>query len=151
MLGSRVEVIEPRSHVIEVITVLGEPVPVIGAGQTARIVGTFVAATVLGGHRVVTTNDTGQLVYADHDDLTQRNRAMYLTEGAWDAGVTATVTAFGPVWDSSFDLIPGEPLYVGSNGLLTQLTPTTGYLRKVAFAAEVQGIWFDPQPPIVLS
>jgi hypothetical protein len=148
--GAKVEVIEPLTRVTTVVRINGlAPVQDVMASQ--RFVVRLVAGHTLSGHRIVTTNDDGALVYADHDDMSQLNRPVWLVENAWSTGDLATAVAQGPAFETSWSWTPGLAVFIGSEGQLTQTPPSTGWLRKIASVAEVQGIWFDPQPPIVLS
>lgn len=149
--GAIVEVIEPLTRVTTVQHTVGIPPQVTEPAPVQRYVVRRATAQTMSGHRVVTTDDAGLLVYADHDDMTQLNRRLFLLENAWSAGDLATAVASGPSYESSWSWDPNRAIFLGSEGQLTQTPPSTGYLRKVAAVAEVHGIWFDPQPAIVLT
>ncbi len=110
-----------------------------------------VAGVTLSGHRAVIPDVDGTLIYADQQDSTQVNLPVYLTFSSWAQGEVATVVGIGPVEEASWDWTPLLPIYLGSNGLLTQVAPTSGFLRKVASVASPTSIWFDPQPAITLT
>lgn len=109
-----------------------------------------IAATNLSGHRVVVPNDNGEVIYADPTNPSHISRPKWFTTGAWTVGATASLTADGLVSEGTWSWIAGIPIYLGSNGLLTQTPPSSGFLQVVAEVVSSTTIDFNPHPPIVL-
>lgn len=133
------------SPIIVHVTTGGEQGPPGPAGGTI----TRTTAQILSGHRLVTTDLVGELIYADSDIAAHALRPVWVTTGAWSAGVVATVVAAGVVEESSWAWLPGLPLFVGVNGALTQTAPAATYTRRVGEALTATEISFNVQQPIV--
>lgn len=146
--GQTVEVVQPTVNVVEV-----------AAQGPSGASATFfadpkIAGVTLSGHRIVTTDEDGDLIYADNTDLTHARRVKWLTTGAVDAGLEAALLAFGEIVEPSWSWTPTEPIYLGANGLLTQVAPTTptaAYLVGVGVALTPTSMFFNPQMPIALT
>lgn len=111
-----------------------------------------VAATALGGHRLVVPRDDGQVIYADASLLEHASRPVWLTTAAWSSGATADLTASGIVVESSWSWTPGRSIYVGLDGLLTQTVPASAaFARKVADVVSSSTIQVDVSAPIILT
>lgn len=125
-----------------------------GGGDTNAVHVTRTTGMALGGHRVVTSDDDGKLVYADKGMFSDVTRAFWLTTSAWGVGELADVIAFGMVEEFSWTWTPGELIFLNSNGLMTQIPPTEldgEFLVVVAKAVTDVEIFFDPSPPIAFA
>lgn len=113
---------------------------------------TRTALAALGGHRVVTATGTGSLTYASNDTAGHLEVPLWLTLGAIAAGATGTVLAFGPVSEPSWAWTPG-PLYLGTNGLLTQTPPSSPALFsvQVGYATSPTSAFFERRASIRLT
>ena len=105
-----------------------------------------IAGQNLSGHRVV----TNEAICADQSTPSHLGCVRGITTGAAIGGDTVRIQVYGPMTDPSFDWQPG-PIYVGTNGVLTQTPPTTGWLQQVATADSPTLIFIDIQPPIALG
>ena len=118
--------------------------------QRAGVVIRRIAAIALGGHRVVAFNSSGELIYADKDTASQVKDVAGITIGAVSLGGSATVLKHGPLVELSWSWTPKQPIYCGSNGVLTQTVPTSGWARQVAFAETATKIFVELQEPVQL-
>lgn len=109
----------------------------------------LVANGAIGGHRLVIADAAGLAIYADQADPTHYGRVLGLTRGAAASGGTLDIALAGDVTEPSWTWNPG-PLWAGSNGLLTQLPSTTGWLQQVATALTATRIVLDLKQPILL-
>ena len=107
------------------------------------------AGDALGGHRAVAIVGN-EAVHADKDTAGHRGLVRGITTGAVASGGTARIQVYGPMAEPSWTWTPGQPIYVGSNGVLAQTVPTTGWLQQVAVADSATKIFVDIQPIIVL-
>lgn len=110
---------------------------------------TLVAGATLSGHRVVTKASNGTAVYADN--LTVGAEPLWLTLGAALSGADVDAQSSGVVDEPSWSWTPG-PIYLGSNGLLTQTLPgAPAFLCQVGYATSPTSIVLDRQPSIQLA
>lgn len=144
-----IEVEAPGASVVEV-EVPGSVGPAGPAGPVGSTDVERVTAATLSGHRLVVPITGGAVAYASCDDIDQPGRPIWLTTGAWEAGSTITVHTYGLVQEPSWNW-PLAPLFLGLNGFMTPVAPTTGVLRQVAVAMSPTEVFFDPQPPIILA
>lgn len=152
-------------HAFNVRAVATNPVPVTQSGSAVILVplpggqgpagqpgGSVqrITAAVLSGHRVVAPLDDGTVGYADATNLSQLSRPMWLTTAAWNQGDLATLVSDGPVTEPSWNWTPGTPIYLGSNGQLSQTeAPDAAFTLIVAEVIDATTISFRPQVPIV--
>lgn len=100
----------------------------------------------LSGGRVVAVTD-GALGYAEPSVTA----TLWLTTRAVTSPIEGDdLLSFGPLQDGG-PYVPEQPVYLASNGFLTQTAPITGVLRVVGYAIDDQTIHFDPQPGIQLA
>lgn len=84
----------------------------------------LVAATNLSALRAITTNGSGEAVYASNDTLANA-QVIGLTVNAASAGNNVTIKTNGVITDASWSWTKGT-VYLGTNGTLTQMAPTGG-------------------------
>lgn len=105
---------------------------------------TVVAAEALGGHRAVTV-DGFHASPADANELA----GVSLTSGI--VGATVDVVVKGLMEEGSWNWTPGQPVFIGSNGVLTQNPSTAGLIRRIAWAMTPTSLNVDILPPIIQS
>ncbi len=122
------------------------------AGISTDIVRT--AAITLGGHRIVSANAAGQLVYADNSDMGTMRSVIGMTLGAALAGEDATVRWAGEVEEPSWSWTANQAVYLGKNGLLTQNVPTIAdsvFLQVVGYPITATRLLLTFREPILLN
>jgi hypothetical protein len=90
----------------------------------------FTAGEALGGHRAITVADDGLAYHAQPNDPSARTIAG-VTTGAVVEGDLVNVRAGGIITNLSWAWIEEQPVWLAADGLLTQTTPTSGYLVQV--------------------
>lgn len=113
-----------------------------GGGGTA----TVTAAEALGGHRVVTMSGN----YASKDNADDKFNILGITQGAVISGATATVTTYGTITESSWNWTHGLPVFLSTNGQLTQTPPATGFRLIIGRAKNATTLFVDISEPIVI-
>lgn len=108
------------------------------------------AGEVLGGHRVVVVIGN-QAYYADNTNASHLHLIRGITIGATELSSLACIQIGGPLVEPSWNWTPGLPLYVSTNGMLTQTPPTAGFLQQVAIADTATRIFIDNYEPLVLE
>lgn len=123
--------------------------------DAAVLISSQVASAALGGHRLVVPRNDSKIEYASNEELTQRDRPIWLTTAAVVQDAVVTVQAYGAYTEPTWAWTPGGTLYLGVNGLMTQTAPTAldGALfsLQVGVALAPTMIFFDPKSPISLS
>jgi hypothetical protein len=109
----------------------------------------IVAGSTLGGNRAVTVDSIGQLVYPD----TSLTNCWFLgiTKHSAVVGQLTEVQILGTQQEPSWSWNPGEPVFLGLNGTLTQVTPTSGQVIVVGVAQTPTKIFIERQPPIYMG
>ena len=85
---------------------------------------TLVAGENLSALRAVTSNSSGQAVYASNDTLANA-QVVGITNGAVTSGANATIKISGILTDANWNWTKGT-VYLSTNGTLTQTVPTNG-------------------------
>lgn len=126
----------------------------VGGSGTApeRTAFTMVAETNLNGLRVVAGSDSfiGQAVYADHNNIPQASKVLGITRSAVLAGNSVEVIDGGSINDPSWNWIDG-PIFLGTDGKLTQSAPTVGFVLTVGKAVSANRISLNMERPIILN
>lgn len=104
------------------------------------------AAENLGGHRVVTVEG----YYASKDTASDKFKVLGITTGAVSIGATATVTTYGTVTESSWNWTVGSPVFLSTNGQLTQTAPTSGFRTIIGVPLTTTSMFIDISEPLIL-
>lgn len=122
--------------------VVGPPGPPGLPGQSGRGL-EITAAAPLGGHRAVTADGL-------HCTPATLHRFAGITTAAAAPGAPVPVQRHGLMTEPSWAWTPEAPIFIGPDGVLTQLAPT-GLARRVAWAIGPGTINIDPFPIITLA
>ena len=106
------------------------------------------SAVILSGHRLVSLDGNGSLVYADKDFSAS---VFGMTLNSSIALEITNVQTRGEVTEPSWNWIIGQPVFLGSAGMLSQVIPTSGCVLQVATATAVNKVFIDIKIPIVLT
>lgn len=112
------------------------------------------AAATLSGHRAVTTDDSGELIYADSTVLSTLERPVGLLLNAVVAGGIGNVVWFGKVTEATWNWTPGESIFLSATGFLTQTPPANPpdeFILEVARVIDTDTIMFETKIPVVLA
>lgn len=123
-------------------------------GSVAELKRSGVAATSLSGHRAVTPQANGQLVYASNDNPAHIAVPLWITVGAASPGSAVDVLITGMMIEPSWSWTPGSPVYLGANGQLTQTPPAAPgavFLAQVGTATSPTSLFVDRAPSIKIT
>lgn len=81
------------------------------------------ASTMLGGHRLVRSTGAGTVGYADSSNASHGDDTVGMTLGAADAGAAVDVQRTGSVEFTGWAWTVGDPVFLGTDGLPTQVAP----------------------------
>jgi len=127
------------------------PVTTIGATEQVRVTG--IAGTALSGQRVVTKLPNASIGYASNDIISHVHAPLWIALGSAVAGDTVEALAYGSLEEPSWNWIPGDPLFLGSGGVLVQVPPIVPgalFLAQVGVATTITTIFINRQPSIIL-
>ena len=104
------------------------------------------AAENLGGHRIVTVEG----YYASKDTATDKNKVLGMTTGAVSIGSEATVQVSGFIEESSWNWNVNLPVFLSTNGQLTQSAITSGFSLIVGKPRTATNMFISISEPIIL-
>lgn len=104
------------------------------------------AAENLGGHRIVTVEG----FYASKDTATDKNKVLGMTTGAVSSGAEATVQVSGFIEESSWNWNVDLPVFLSTNGQLTQSAITSGFSLIVGKPRTATNMFISISEPIIL-
>jgi hypothetical protein len=122
-------------------------------GTSGQIRLSATAGVTLSGHRAVTQAPDGTLFYASNTEVGHVHAPIWLTLGAAIAGSSVEVLTYGVVSEPSWSWTPG-PLYLGANGLITQVPPTAPgavFIAQIGVAISPTLVWIDRRSSISLA
>ena len=111
----------------------------------------FVAGATIGGHRIVIIQDNGTVNYADNSDLTHKTRIIGITTGAVAQEAIGHVRTYGVLVEPTWNWTMGIPIWLSTNGQLTQTPPTTGFLLEIGYPLSATSIFVRIGEPISLT
>ena len=123
------EIIVISETELELLEIAEQGPPGISGGLITKIAGADLSAL-----RGVRADADGKAVYCDAADAADADSAIGITQTAAAAGGAVTVVANGRMTDANWDWTPGRPVFLGSNGALTQTAPTTGFVQQLGVA-----------------
>jgi len=127
--------------------VLTEAADISGVGAYTRV--TRTAGEALGGHRVVRQGTDGAAYYASNTSDSHKHAVLGVTIGAVNSGDTATIQSYGELTEPSWTWSPGLPIFLSTNGLLTQTAPTSGFVLILGTAQTATKMFIQIKTPIV--
>lgn len=126
----------------------GAPGPIGPTGGSAL---SYVAATPIGGHRVVALNASAKVIYADNTQMGQFGAVLGISLGAANADASVDILRMGEIEEPSWSWLLGQPVFLGTNGLLTQTPPTTGFSLVVGFPVAPTRLFVSFREPVIIS
>lgn len=108
-------------------------------------------STPVGGHRVVYLDANGDVQYASSSNTQHAFRIAGVTTGAAGALDSINIQTNGVIEELSWTWNTSLPIYLGENGVLVQVAPTSGFLMIVAQPITPTKIMVALQPPIILT
>jgi hypothetical protein len=108
------------------------------------------AGAILSANKAVVSGSNGRFIYADKDILSHMSCLFGVTTQSIDNLATGIVQTYGILSNNTWSWSLGNSIYLGSNGELTQVIPTTGFLLCVGFAVTATKMFIDLGDPIEL-
>ena len=119
------------------------------AGGTAMV---FTATTAIGGHRVLALNAANEVIYASNDTLGTAHKIIGMSLNAAAPGGAINVARGSEVIEPSWNWTTTLPVYLGTNGLLTQTPPVSPatFSLIVGFPTSATGLFLSVREPITI-
>ena len=105
------------------------------------------AAETLSGHRIVTIEG----YYASKDTAGDKFKVLGITTGAASLGNEATVQVSGFIEEAGWSWTVGSPIFLSTNGHLTQTVPTSGFRIIVGKPKTATNIFIEISEPITTA
>lgn len=109
----------------------------------------FTSAVNLSAMRAITTNSSGEAIYADASSITT-SHVLGISRAAALSGANVPVCTDGVLSDALWSWTPG-PVYLGTNGQLTQTPPSSGVLVPVGIAVDSTTLNVQIHEPLILG
>jgi hypothetical protein len=93
---------------------------------------TATASSNLSALRAVILDNAGQFAYADSGTPSHAYRVAGILPYAVPQDAEGVAYRLGEISDAVWNWIRGSPIFLGTNGQLTQTPPTTGFLLVLA-------------------
>lgn len=141
-------VLVESAEVVQVVAagVQGPPGPPGTSGASSFQVN---ASAALGGHRAVILSETGA-VYADNMSLSHSGRVSGITTGSAASGQPVSIQSAGKITEPSWSWTPGNDIWLGTNGQLTQTFPVAPvFTQRLGYAISATEMWIEIIPPII--
>jgi hypothetical protein len=108
--------------------------------------------TPIGGHRVLALDNVGKAVYADSTSLPLTQRVVGVSTSSTAAGIDAPIQTYGAMEEPSWNWDTELPVFLGTNGTLTQTPPTTPSKASivVGFPTSPTTLFINIQQPILI-
>jgi len=95
--------------------------------------------------------DTDQKAYvATNNDTYKKALALGMAKTSGVTGQTITFISFGRIDDAFFNFPVGTDLYLGINGVVTDIAPSSGHLTFVGQSLGSGAIFFNIKKTIIL-
>lgn len=112
-------------------------------GSTTSLYFSISSPTAIGGNRAVLSSG----YYADCTDTATIGRVIGITMTATTIGELMAVAYAGEL-NGFYGLTPNQPVYLSTNGTVTQTPPISGYIQKLGVAKNSGSILINIETPI---
>jgi hypothetical protein len=112
---------------------------------------TATAGEILGGNRVVRIADDGTIYYASCAEITHRSRIVGITRGALALAASGDVQTYGLMIEPGWTWTIGSPIYLTTNGNLTQTPPSSVFLIEVGYPMSATSMFIRIGDAVVLA
>ncbi len=124
----------------------GPPGPPGPGGVTSLPLGETASA-----YRIVYAGLDGFIYLASNDDVLTSESVRGITIQAGNEGDYVNVIALGEVENSSWNWSGNQNLYLGVDGVVTNVAPVSGYSLRVGYSIEPQKMFMSIGPVIFLT
>jgi hypothetical protein len=147
------EIVVVNDTEIEILEVAAQGAPGIQGipGVSGGLTLQYIAGYALGGHRMVVLNSASAAIYADNSIPAHASKVLGITTGAASLGAMATIQTGGEMEEPAWNWVLDTPVWLSSNGLLTQFAPVTGFSQIIGFPITATKLFINLREPITLN
>lgn len=140
---------QPRPPIVVATSRQGPPGPPGPPGEAGDGTFSVTADVPLGGHRLVATDGMGGIDYAGCDVQGDLPAVLGMTTHAAEAGEVVALRRVGEIEESSWTWTPGQPVYLGLDGVPTQsLPPEAVFGLIVGIPTSPTKLFMAPREPV---
>lgn len=111
---------------------------------------TLTASSPISAYMVVAAS-AGQVSIADSSNLTQLGDVVGIAAGGAATGSPVSINYSGTITHNGWTWTPRLPIFLGSNGALTQTVPTSGFAQVIATPLSANSLLVTLSQPILLA
>lgn len=137
-------------HVIETAPPKGDKGDQGEPGLSGHVNNEYPAGIALSGHRMVIVQNN-QVFYADCSILNHAFQVFGMTIGAVLQGANPTIQTYGVIEEPSWNWDTSTPIWLGLNGILQQVSPSSGFSLIVGFPVTSSSMFINIREPIILE
>lgn len=100
---------------------------------------------------MVVAASTGKVSIADCTNLTQLGDVVGIAVGGAVAGSPVNIQYSGTLTHNGWNWTPRLPIFLGTNGALTQTPPVSGFLQGIATPLSATSLLVTLSPPLLLA
>ena len=149
-----IEVVVTNTGSVELITqALQGPVGPQGPiGLPGSAVFTKTAGQTVSGHRVIKLDAAGKVVYASNTTASDAFAVFGITTQAASLDTEVAIASTGDITELSWSWTPGLPVFLGVDGILTQVPPESPAVFQlvIALAVDSNTLVLTKQPPLFI-
>ena len=123
--------------------------PVTDSG-VAKLTDNYIANESISALRVVRLVDENTCELADSQNFYVNAKAVGVSVNSGASGQTIKTQTFGILEDSSFTFTLNEPLFLTTNGIITETAETTGFSVQIGHSLGNGAIFINIREPIEL-
>lgn len=101
----------------------------------------------LSGHRAIKIEDN-KAYYASNTILSDAYKIIGISTGASMIDEDCIINTFGELTEPSWNWEEGKPIFLGTNGTLTQTCPSSGFILQIATVINSKKIFIDIKIPL---
>ena len=113
-----------------------------------------ISGSNLSGHRIVYLDTNGDAQYASSNNINHIGKVVGITTSATTTGSTTEIRTMGKFEEPSWNFDVNLPIYLGIDGLITQVTPALPnslFSQIVGYVINPTNIYIQLQTPIILN
>ena len=107
--------------------------------------------SVISGFKVIRVDSSGFAKYASNDDITHNDKVIGVSTQSITDNTPVLVRTEGFMDDAGWTFTPGDPIYVGLNGSITQTVPSSGFILNLGQALTATRILINIKTSIILT
>ena len=123
------------------LTTVNQAVVIQQGGSSSSSTVVRITAQAISGHSVVGIDQAGLAIVASSDTPTVQ--PIGISTGAAASGQPVTIQLTGEVLEPSWNWDVTKPVFMGLNGVLTQVPPSTGVVVTVGYPTKPTGLLLD--------